>query len=278
MARSVFITGASTGIGNVTAHRMAAEGWRVFAGIRKEADATAAANAGFVPVICDVTSDEQVDAAVTQVTAEAPLDGLVNNAGVAVALPLEAVEPKELEWQLAVNVIGQHRVTRALMPSLIEARGRIVNISSISGRVGVPFMGPYTISKHALEGWSDVLRREMAAFGVKVSVIQPGSVKTPIWDKSHEDLAPRMEEIPDRYRDRYEQLIAEAVRVGNEEGIEPEEVASAIAHALTADRPKARYALPLQERILARVMPALPEMLSDRLMAAEISRRYGGDD
>jgi NAD(P)-dependent dehydrogenase (short-subunit alcohol dehydrogenase family) len=197
---------------------------------------------------------------------------------VAVGLPLEAVEPKDLEWQLGINVIGQHRVTRALMPSLIEAKGRIVNISSIAGRVGMPFMGPYSTSKHALEGWSDVLRREMAPFGVKVSVIQPGSVKTPIWDKSSDSLAPRIDDIPDRYRDQYERLMTEAVRFGNEEGIEPEEVASAIAHALTADRPKARYALPLQERILARVMPALPEVLSDRLMAAEITRRYGGDD
>lgn len=277
MARSVLITGASTGIGNVTAHRMAAEGWRVFAGVRNDTDAEAAGDAGFVPVLCDITSDEQVDAAVTQVTADGPLDGLVNNAGIAVALPLEAVEPKDLEWQLGVNVIGQHRVTRALMPSLIDAKGRIVNVSSVSGRVGFPFMGPYSTSKHALEGWSDVLRREMAPFGVKVSVIQPGSVKTPIWDKSSAELAPRVDDVPERYRADYERLVTEAVRHGNEEGIAPEEVAAAIADALTSDRPRARYALPLQERIAARVLPALPEILSDRLIAAEISRRYGGD-
>lgn len=277
MARSVLITGASTGIGNVTAHRMAAEGWRVFAGVRKEADANAAADAGFEPVLCDITSDEQVDAAVKQVTADAPLDGLVNNAGIAVAMPVEAVDPKELEWQLAVNVVGTHRVTRALLPSLIEAKGRVVNVGSISGRIATPFMSPYVASKHALEGWSDVLRREVSQFGVNVSVIQPGQVKTPIWDKARE-LEDRMDEVPERYRALASRMLEEMVRSGNEEGIEPEDVAAAIADALVSDRPRARYALPLRERVLARVMPALPEILSDRLMAAELARRYGGED
>lgn len=276
MARTVFITGASTGIGNVTAHRMAAGGWRVFAGIRKESDAQAAVDAGFEPVICDVTSDEQVAAAVDQVTADGPLDGLVNNAGVAVGGPVEGVDPKDLEWHLAVNVVGPHRVTRALLPSLIEAKGRVVNVGSIAGRVGMPFMGSYVASKHALEGWSDVLRREVAQFGVKVSVIQPGSVRTPIWDKAREH-AGGFEDLPARYRGQFDQVLEDVVRIGNDEGIEPEDVASVIAHALTADRPRARYALPLKERIMARVMPALPALLSDRLVAAEIARRYGTD-
>lgn len=276
MARSVFITGASTGIGQVTAHRLAADGWHVFAGVRKDDDARAAADAGFEPIICDVTSDEQVAAAADQIAARGSLDGLVNNAGVAVSAPVEAVEPKDFEWQLAVNVLGPHRVTRALLPSLIDASGRIVNVGSIAGRVGMPFMGPYVASKHALEGWSDVLRRELATFDVKVSIIQPGSVKTPIWEKAErrsEDLA----HVPERYRARYARLLEETIRDGSQDGIEPEEVAEAIAHALTADRPRARYALPLKNRIAARVLPALPAMLSDRIIAAEIARRYGED-
>ncbi|MDX1511643.1 MAG: SDR family oxidoreductase [Nitriliruptorales bacterium] len=276
MRRSVFITGASTGIGLVTARRMADKGWRVFAGVRKEEDADAAAEAGFDPVICDVTSDEQVAAAAEQVTADKPLDGLVNNAGVAVGLPLEAVDPKDFEWQLAVNVLGPHRVTRALLPSLIDASGRVVNVGSISGRIGSPFLGPYVASKHALEGWSDVLRREVAQFGVKVSVIQPGAVKTPIWDKAR-DVESDLAALPDRYREQAPGVLDAIVRSGAENGIEPEEVADAIEHALTAERPRARYAMPFKHRVAARVLPALPAVLSDRIVAAEIARRYSED-
>lgn len=276
MRRTVFITGASTGIGLVTAKRMADKGWRVFAGVRKEEDADAAAEAGFDPVICDVTSDEQVAAAAEQVTADKPLDGLVNNAGVAVGLPLEAVDPKDFEWQLAVNVLGPHRVTRALLPSLIDASGRVVNVGSISGRIGSPFLGPYVASKHALEGWSDVLRREVAQFGVKVSVIQPGAVKTPIWDKAR-DVESDLAALPDRYREQAPGVLDAIVRSGAENGIEPEEVADAIEHALTAERPRARYAMPFKHRVAARVLPALPAVLSDRIVAAEIARRYSED-
>ena len=276
MRRTVFITGASTGIGLVTAKRMADKGWRVFAGVRKEEDAAAASDAGFDPVICDVTSDEQVAAAAEQVTADQPLDGLVNNAGVAVGLPLEAVDPKDFEWQLAVNVLGPHRVTRALLPSLIDANGRVVNVGSISGRIGSPYLGPYVASKHALEGWSDVLRREVAPFGVNVSVIQPGAVKTPIWDKAR-DVEANLAALPERYREQAPGILEGLVRSGNENGIEPEEVAAAIEHALTADRPRARYAMPFKHRVAARVIPALPAVLSDRIVAAEIAKRYSED-
>ncbi len=183
------VTGASSGIGEATARHLDSLGFTVFAGVRKPADAErvdAAGSERLRALELDVTDADSVAAAaekVREATAGTGLAALVNNAGIAVTAPLEFVPIDELRNQLEVNVIGQVAVTQALLPGLRAARGRIVNVSSIGGRIGLPLAGPYAASKFALEAISDSLRRELRHLGVKVVVIEPGGVKTPIWDK-----------------------------------------------------------------------------------------------
>lgn len=194
--RSVVVTGASTGIGRAAAQALLARGFRVFGSVRKPSDGerlSAELGANFLPLLFDVTDEDAVRAAAAAVGAalgEKTLHGLVNNAGIAVPGPLLELSAAELRHQLDVNVVGQMIVTRAFAPLLgadparVGRRGRIVMMSSVAGRVGVPFNGPYTASKFALEGLSESLRREFMLFGIDVIVISPGVVVTPIWDKA----------------------------------------------------------------------------------------------
>src|SRR5689334_6739039 len=177
MARAILVTGASTGIGRATALELARRGATVYAGVR---DPAAVDGLGLTPVELDVTDAEQVAALSTRLER---LDGLVNNAGIAVTGPLEHLPLDEVRRQLEVNALGQLAVTQACLPALRAARGRIVNMSSISGRVAFPMFGPYAASKFALEAFSDSLRRELRGSGVDVVVIEPGGVTTPIWER-----------------------------------------------------------------------------------------------
>lgn len=267
---TALVTGASTGIGAATAAALRRAGYVVRAGVRTPEDEAAATRRGHRPVRLDVTSDSDVARAREVITGEGPLDLLVNNAGIAVAAPVETLAPADLAHQLDVNVVGVHRVTQAFLPALIAARGRVVMVSSISGRVGVPFLSAYAASKHALEGYTDSLRREMRPHGVAVVLVEPGQVATPIWEKS----TPSDEEVaalPDRYRARAA-TIAAGARRGAVDGIPPEQVADVIVAAATSSRPRARYALPLRDRVLARLLPVLPESLTDRLVDRELER------
>ena len=264
------VTGASTGIGAAAAAALQRAGFVVFASVRTDPDEEAVAERGHRPVRLDVTSDADVTRARDIVAAEGRLDVLVNNAGIAIAAPVETLAPADLAHQLDVNVVGVHRVTHAFLPALIAARGRIVMISSVSGRIGVPFLSAYAASKHGLEGYADALRREMRPHGVTVVLVEPGQVATPIWEKStpsDEEIA----ELPDRYRDRAV-AIAAGARQGAAHGIAPEQVADVIVTAATSRRPRARYALPLRDRVLARLVPLLPESLTDRLIDRELER------
>ena len=188
--RTVVITGASTGIGEACALRMDRLGWRVFAGVRKEADGLALqkkASEELTPIILDVTEQPPIDASAGLVTAavgESGLAGLINNAGVGVGGPLEFIEVDELRRQLEVNVIGQIAVTQAFMPLIRKSTGRIVNMGSIGGRMATPFLGPYNASKFAMEALTDSLRQELHPWGIHVSIIATGSISTPLWDKS----------------------------------------------------------------------------------------------
>ena len=179
--KRVLVTGASSGIGLASALRLAGAGWRVYGGVRTAADADALRQHGIEPVELDVTDAAQIDAATAAVGPE--LDGLVDNAGIAVAAPLELVPLDELRRQLEVNVVGQIAVLQAVLPALRRARGRVVLMGSIGGRSALPFLGPYAASKHALEALADSLRVELRPFGLAVSIVEPGSIATPIWRK-----------------------------------------------------------------------------------------------
>ena len=185
---AVVVTGSSTGIGRACALGLDRAGFAVYAGVRKaeDGDALRAAAPRLEPLIVDVTDGEAIAAAAERVreATGGRLAGLVNNAGVAVAAPVEGVALDELRRQLEVNVVGQVAVTQAFLAMIRAARGRIVFMSSIGGRNALPFVSPYNASKHAIEAIGDSLRQEMRPFGVEVSIIEPGSVATPIWDKS----------------------------------------------------------------------------------------------
>jgi NAD(P)-dependent dehydrogenase (short-subunit alcohol dehydrogenase family) len=273
----VLVTGTSSGIGEACARHLAGLGFNVFAGVRKQEDAERVAGDRIEPVIIDVTADASVAAAAETIRAAAGaagLSGLVNNAGIAVAGPLEFIDIGEFQQQLEVNVTGVLRTTQAMLPELRKARGRIVNISSIGGRVAVPLVGPYAASKFAVEGMSDSLRRELRPWGMHVSLIEPGAVATPIWDKGVDQAVELERDAPPEVRERYGEVI-DAIRRQSEknrtEGVRPQEVAEAVAHALTADKPKTRYLVGRDAKTRAPVAAILP----DRVMDAAIARALG---
>ena len=266
------ITGASTGIGRATALALAGAGWNVLAGIR-DAEAgerlrqAASGPGGVEPIVLDVTDAAQVAAAATRVGER--LDGLVNNAGIAVGGPLELVPIDELRRQFEVNVFGQIAVTQALLPALRRAQGRIVLVSSIGGRVPTPFTAPYAASKHALEAFGDALRVELRTSGVQVALIEPGSVATPIWEKGREST--QTVSIPDGLQREYghvPEAIGRALHETEARGVPPELVARTILSALTAGRPRTRYLVGRD----ARAMLAIRRLLPDRAFDALIRR------
>lgn len=273
-AKAVVVTGASTGIGEACALRLDAMGLRVFAGVRKQADADrlrAKASPRLTPVMLDVTDAATIEAAAALVereTGAGGLAGLVNNAGISVAGPMEFVLIEELRRQLEVNVIGQVAVTQALMPLLRRGRGRIVNIGSVGGRLATPYLGPYSASKYAMEAISDAQRIELRPWGLHVAIVEPGSIATPIWEKGQAE-ADRLERLlPPRAHALYDAAIAAVRAVAREteaRGIPPDAVAKAVAHALTSKRPKTRYLVGLDARVQA-ALKVLPDRLRDAVL------------
>ena len=276
--RSVVITGASTGIGWATAKLLLDRGFRVFGSVRKQADADrlkAEFGAKFTPLLFDVTDEAAVLAAAREVRAALggeTLTGLVNNAGIAVGGPLLELPPAEFRRQMDVNVIGPIISTQAFGPllgsdpSLKGPKGRIVMISSLAGKNGNPLMSAYSASKHAIEGLSESLRREMMLFGIDVVIVAPGAVKTPIWSKAEEvDYSPYNNSpfFPALQR------IRKFMRELDENGLPPERIAEAIAAALTSARPRLRYQLapdPLRQLVAA----ILPKRMVDRIIARRL--------
>jgi NAD(P)-dependent dehydrogenase (short-subunit alcohol dehydrogenase family) len=270
---AVVITGASTGIGAVSATHLAGIGFRVFAGVRKPEDAERARDSGLEPLTLDVTDADSIRAAVEQV-GDAPLAGLVNNAGIAVAGPLEFIPVEEFRRQLDVNVVGQVAVTQAFLPALRKTRGRVINMGSIGGRVALPLLSPYAASKFALEAITDSLRRELRPWGMHVSIIEPAAIATPIWDKSraaNEELAkdapPEAEEL---YGKLIERIRAETIELSRT-GLPPIEVAKAVEHALTADKPKTRYLIGRAAKGRAAAAALLPDRAFDALIARTLA-------
>jgi short-subunit dehydrogenase len=202
------------------------------------------------------------------------LDALVNNAGVAVAAPMEFVPLEELRDQLEVNVVGLVAVTQAFLPAIRKSQGRVVNIGSISGILTTPLMGPYCASKHAVEAVSDAMRQELRPHGVKVALIQPGRIITPIWQKSMQRAETNEEKLPDEGRKLYGKLIEavkKSVRHVEKDALPVEPVAEAVWHALTNPEPKTRY-LVAKNSLFIKLIANLPDKLRDGL----IRKQFGG--
>lgn len=278
---AVVVTGASSGIGEACVRRLAALGFQVFASVRKPEDGERLQREipGVTPLILDVTDAGSIAAAtqtVQEATGERGLAGLVNNAGVAVPAPVEHQPIEDFRRQLDVNLVGQVAVTQAFLPQLRAARGRIVNMSSIGGKVAVPLLAAYAASKFGLEGFSDSLRRELRPWGIHVAVIEPGTIATPIWDKGIASGDVLEASMSDAAKRDYGPLIA-TVRTASEQGartgLAPDAVAKDVAHALTAKRPRTRYLVGREAK--SRALAA--RLLGDRFIDAAVARvmRWG---
>jgi NAD(P)-dependent dehydrogenase (short-subunit alcohol dehydrogenase family) len=269
--RTVVITGASTGIGNATARRLHRDGFRVFAGVRKPQDAERLRAEGVEPLEVDITDDTAIAAAARRVGEETDdLAGLVNNAGVAVGSPFEVVDLDGLRHQLEVNFVGHVAVTQAFLPLLRRARGRVVNVGSVGGRMALPFNGPYHASKYAMEAFTDSLRAELRPWGMRVVVVEPGTIDTPMWESAKglvETMSPEGRELYGERMKKAEGLVAELTR----HAIPPEKVADVIVEALTARRPRPRYVVGRD----ARAQLVLKALLPTRVLDAAIARRLG---
>lgn len=270
VTRTVLITGASSGIGEACAVRLARAGWRVYGGIRTAEAGDSLRERGIEPLTLDVTSPADVSSAAERVGGT--LDGLVDNAGIAIAAPLELVPLDELRRQLEVNVVGQVAVTQAFLPALRRSRGRIVLMGSIGGRSALPFLGPYAASKHALEAVADSLRVELRPWGIAVSIVEPASIATAIWQKG----ATRAEELQAGFAPDVAELYAPAVAsfrkvaLSRGPGADPDDVAKVVEHALSAGRPRARYVVGRDARIRAAI-ERLPTRLRDRVLAKALT-------
>jgi NAD(P)-dependent dehydrogenase (short-subunit alcohol dehydrogenase family) len=268
MRSLALVTGASTGIGRACAIHLAGLGFHVLAGVRDTADAPDELE----PLRLDVTSESDVAAAAERVGAE--LGVLVNNAGIAINGPVEVVPLDQWRRIVEVNLLGQVAVTRALLPAILRARGRVVNMSSIGGRVANPLFGPYSATKFALEAVSDALRREVAAHGVRVVSIEPGGIATPIWDKGLEEgrriTADMSEDAARRYATLISAVTAAAERLARE-GLPPEAVAEVVGRAVTARRPRARYVVGRDAKIQAVAARLLSDSLMDRLIGRALT-------
>jgi NAD(P)-dependent dehydrogenase (short-subunit alcohol dehydrogenase family) len=275
------VTGASTGIGRATALRLAGAGWTVLAGVRdpdagERLRAEAPASERLVPLRLDVTDPVDLAAAGERVrelsqssgaSSGGGLDALVNNAGIGVGGPLELISGEDLRRQFDVNVFAQVAVTQALLPALRRARGRIVFVSSIGGRVAMAFTAPYAASKHAIEALADALRVELRSSGVRVALVEPGSVATPIWEKARADA--QAVAIPpelDREYGKVPAAMARTLEATARRGVAPELVAETIERALTERRPRARYLVGADARAMLAIKRVLPDLVFDRFV------------
>ena len=220
------------------------------------------APAGTIEIVFDVTDVEGIRLAASRID---ELDALVDNAGIAIAAPLEFLPPEELTRQLDVNVVGQLRVLQAFLPALRRSRGRVVLMGSIAGRSALPFLGAYAMSKFALEAMADSLRLELAPFGMHVSIVEPGTIATAMWTKPQRALEDFPPELAERYGARIEKFRRLAQQRSSERGVPPLEVAKAVEHALTAPTPRTRYIVGPDAKRRARVQ-LLPDRCRDRVL------------
>lgn len=276
--KSALVTGCSSGIGRACVERLAGAGWRVFAGVRSAADEAGLEriSAGVTPLLLDVTDPASIAAARERVEEQAGgrLDALVNNAGIGVGGPLEAVPLEQLRQIFETNVIGQVAVSQVFLPLLRAARGRIVFVGSAGGRVAFPYAGPYHGSKFAIEGLAESLRAELRPQKVAVSVIEPGPIATPIWSKAAGQVAALRAGLGGEAEALYaEQLRSFERRLHSAEqnGDPPDDVAAKVVAALEARSPSARYQVGRGVATLLAVRPLLSDFGFDL-----IARRFLG--
>ena len=281
---AVVVTGASTGIGRATALHLDSLGLHVFAGVRRKehGEQLKGDSSGHItPIKLDVTRPAEVEAAARQVAEavhDSRLAGIVNNAGVAVAGPVEFVPLDQWRRQLDINVIGVVAMVQAFMPMLRESRGRVVSVGSLGGRLAQPMAAPYCASKFALGAITDSLRVELKPWGVEVALIEPGAVKTPIWAKGMQAGEELLRNAPPEIRELYGAAVEiAAARAAHEDetGVDAIEVARAIEHALLSPKPKTRHPVGRQAKTMIPLTRVLPDRLKDYLIlrASGLPRR-----
>lgn len=276
----VVVTGASTGMGATTARELARRGFHVLAGVRQDSDADPIRATNIEPVILDITRPDHVKALAERIAADPahrPLRALVNNAGIAVNAPVETLPIAGWRRQFEVNLFGQIAVTQALMPALLASSGRVVNISSVGGKVAMATYGAYAGTKFALEAVSDALRREIAPLGVQVVIVEPGGVRTQMSARgiaTANDLAADMtHEQSNRYGPLVQAIVAQAADFARN-GLSAEKAALVIARAVTDRRPRTRYTVGRDAALLTRLSRILPDRVLDRILAANLRGHY----
>ncbi len=270
------VTGASTGIGAATARELARRGFHVLAGVRRGTDADALRAANLEPVMLDITNEVEIAALVKHITDDPerrPLRALVNNAGIAVNAPVEALPLSEWRRLFDVNFFGHIAMTQALLPALIESRGTVVNITSVGGKLAMATYGPYAGSKFALEAVSDALRREVEPLGVKVIVVEPGAVTTEMSGRVVVTAERITSAMTTEQRDRYAPLMHSIISQAQtyiRKGLPAEDAGRVIADAITSKRPRTRYTIGRDAAIIVRLARCLSDRMLDSLLARSL--------
>ncbi|WP_420116085.1 SDR family NAD(P)-dependent oxidoreductase [Micromonospora sp.] len=278
MQKLIVVTGASTGMGAATARELARRGFHVLAGVRRDTDADAIRTTGIEPVILDITDAEQV-AAIAAGVGDDPrtVHALVNNAGIQVNAPVEALPMAQWRRVFEVNLFGHVAVTQALLPALLHGGGRVINISSIGGKAAMPTYGAYAGAKFALEAVSDALRREVTPLGVPVVVVEPGGVRTEMAARgvaTANHLAAAMTPEQDARYGSMVQAINTLMQTGTASGVTADAAARVIAKAVTARRPRTRYTIGRDAALVIGLTRLLPDRMLDRVIAANLRRHY----
>ncbi|MDF2259360.1 SDR family oxidoreductase [Streptantibioticus ferralitis] len=274
----VVVTGASTGIGAASARELARRGFHVLAGVRRDRDADALRAPGVEPVILDITQPDHIAELAARVGSQTgALRALVNNAGISVNAPVEALPLDEWRRLFEVNLFGHVAVTQALLPALLRHSGRVVNISSVGGKIAMATYGPYASTKFALEAVSDALRRELTPLGVRLVVVEPGGISTEMADRGIATTSRLAETMSPEQRDRYGplvQAVTAQTTAFTTSGKSADDAAQVIAKAVTARKPRTRYTIGRDAAVLTRLSRVLPDRMLDRIFVAGLRPYY----